>query len=117
MPAVKSAARAAENPSVPHGHGLRFDGGGGNLELAVENVSCIAVPARTGVTGFGLKAHDDFAGAPTHVSVNFWVDPLEPKAVRLMGTLCPATTAGAVEVTTIVAVLTVWFTAADVSEA
>lgn len=87
------------------------------MELAVENVSCIAAPARTGVTGFGLNAHDDFAGVPAHVSVNFWVDPLEAKAARLMGTLCPATTVGAVEVTTIVAVLTVWFTADDVLEA
>jgi hypothetical protein len=54
----------------------------------------MGVPVGTGVTGFGVNTQLDFSGAPTQASV--YVPP-EAKIVRVMGTLCPATTVGAVE--------------------
>lgn len=76
MPAANSAASTAENPSVPHGQGFRFDGGGGNFELEVVSVRRTGVPARTGVTGFGLKAQVDFAGFPTQLNAKVRFDPV-----------------------------------------
>jgi hypothetical protein len=107
----------SENPSSPHGHGFRFDGGG-KLELDVENVSCTGVPVGgvPGVTGFGLNAQVDFAGAPTQLNVKVKPDPAEANATRVIGILCPATTVGELDVTASDADTTVWTNAIEVLE-
>ena len=111
IPAARSAASIVKSPRAPHGHGVRFVGDGGTFELAVPNVSVTGVPVITGVTGFGLNEHVDFAGAPTQLSVKV---PLEPKTVRLMGTLCPATTVGILD--TRAKPATAWLTTLDALE-
>ena len=66
-----------------------------------------------GVTGFGMNAQVDLAGAPTQLKVNVSPGPLDAKAMSDIGTLCPAVTCGAAEFTTIAAVPTVWLTAVE----
>lgn len=77
MPAANSAARTAKIPGIPQGHGPRFEGPGGNLELDVPNVNCTGVPfgGGPGATGLGLNRQVVFDGAPTQLKVKFRPDP------------------------------------------